>query len=150
LEIIPVMDLMDGVVVRGVAGRREEYRPVQSLLATDARPLTVARAFRDKLQLHRIYLADLDGIQFGRPRYDLHRAIASEGFELYVDAGLREIENAAQLIGRMFADADVSGDLRRLPEPVHESEQPGEPNRRHGQVNPFQPFFSACHVDLAA
>jgi hypothetical protein len=49
LEIIPVMDLMDGVV--RVAGREEYHRPSQ---LADARPLTVARAFRDKLQLHRI------------------------------------------------------------------------------------------------
>ena len=28
MEVIPVLDLKGGLVVRGVAGRRDEYRPV--------------------------------------------------------------------------------------------------------------------------
>ena len=41
--VIPVIDLKDGVVVRGVAGRRDEYRPIESRFASDPRPATVAQ-----------------------------------------------------------------------------------------------------------
>ncbi len=88
---------MNGLVVRGVAGRRNEYRPVQSRLAADPSPLGVARAFRDQLGLSRFYLADLDGIQHGRPRFDIHQSLAEEGFELLVDAGLRDVAGAGEL-----------------------------------------------------
>jgi uncharacterized protein related to proFAR isomerase len=30
MQVIPVIDLKDGVVVHGIAGRREEYRPLVS------------------------------------------------------------------------------------------------------------------------
>ena len=33
MEVIPVIDLLGGQVVRGVAGRRDEYRPIVSQIA---------------------------------------------------------------------------------------------------------------------
>ena len=48
---IPVLDVLNGVIVRGVGGRRNEYRPVESVLTQSARPLDVAQAFRDRLSL---------------------------------------------------------------------------------------------------
>ena len=44
MQVIPVIDVMHGQVVRGVAGRRSEYRPIETILAADTRPSTVARA----------------------------------------------------------------------------------------------------------
>jgi hypothetical protein len=44
MRILPVLDLMNGVVVRGVGGRRSEYRPVASRLAVSADPADVAAA----------------------------------------------------------------------------------------------------------
>ncbi len=43
LQIIPVIDLQHGMVVRAAGGRRHEYRPLVSKLADDAQPVTVAR-----------------------------------------------------------------------------------------------------------
>ena len=68
---IPVLDVLNGVIVRGVGGRRNEYRPVESVLTPSARPLDVARAFRDRLSLTTLYLADLDGILRQRPNEDV-------------------------------------------------------------------------------
>src|SRR5579872_5647704 len=47
MRIVPVLDLLGGVVVRGVGGRRREYRPVVSRLTPSCDPLDVARAFAD-------------------------------------------------------------------------------------------------------
>jgi phosphoribosylformimino-5-aminoimidazole carboxamide ribotide isomerase len=97
VRVIPVLDLKGGVVVRGVGGRRDEYRPVVSTLTDSARPLDVARAFRDRLGLSEYYLADLDAIAGGPPALDVYRALAAEGFRLWVDAGLRDAADAAPL-----------------------------------------------------
>lgn len=94
MQIIPVLDILDGVVVRGVAGRRDEYQPVQSELADSADPLAVARGFRERLGLTRLYLADLDGIVRGAPNRELWRALADDGFELLVDSGVRTVADA--------------------------------------------------------
>ncbi|MFM8221178.1 MAG: nickel transporter, partial [Planctomycetaceae bacterium] len=44
MQVIPVLDLLGGVVVRGVAGQRDSYRPIVSQLVDGAEPLAVARA----------------------------------------------------------------------------------------------------------
>ena len=108
MQIIPVLDILDGSVVRGVAGKRETYRPVESVLADSALPLDVARGFRDQLGLNRLYLADLDGIVHGRPNRQLWRELADEGFELLVDAGVKTVADARQVYDSGAAAAIVA------------------------------------------
>lgn len=95
--ILPVLDLLNGVVVRGVGGRRDEYRPVESVLTTSTHPLDVARAFRERLGLTTLYVADLDGILHQRPNEPFFRQLAAEGFELWIDGGLRSATDASRL-----------------------------------------------------
>lgn len=95
--VLPVVDLMGGQVVRGIAGRRAEYRPVEGVLAGDARPATVARAFAEQLGLRAAYVADLDAIAGGEPDWDAYAVIAACGLELWVDAGAADIYRARKL-----------------------------------------------------
>src|SRR5947207_216178 len=87
--ILPVLDLMHGQIVRGVAGNRAAYRPVESRLVRSADPLTVARAFRTQFGFTEFYLADLDAIQGGRPALDVYHALRADGYRLWIDAGIR-------------------------------------------------------------
>jgi phosphoribosylformimino-5-aminoimidazole carboxamide ribotide isomerase len=98
MRIVPVLDLMQGQVVRGVAGRRQDYRPIRSLLTPSAEPLAVARAFREHYGLTELYVADLDAIAGAPPDVGVYRALQDEGFTLLVDAGLRAAADAAPLI----------------------------------------------------
>src|SRR5260221_5310736 len=98
MQVVPVLDLLHGTVVRGVGGRRDEYRPVESRLVANPDALSFARAFRDQLGLTRIYIADLDAILHYRPNLDVYRALSKEGFELLVDAGLRSVESAGTIL----------------------------------------------------
>ena len=59
-RVIPVLDLKDGQAVHAVAGQRSHYQPVRSILHPSADPMDLARAFRDMLGLHKLYLADLE------------------------------------------------------------------------------------------
>jgi phosphoribosylformimino-5-aminoimidazole carboxamide ribotide isomerase len=98
MHVLPVLDLMQGVVVRGVAGQRESYRPVQSQIAAAADPLSVARAFREHFGLTTLYVADLDGILSGRPNLETYRQLVADGFVLWVDAGIRSVQSAENIL----------------------------------------------------
>jgi phosphoribosylformimino-5-aminoimidazole carboxamide ribotide isomerase len=99
MRILPVLDIQAGRVVRGIAGRRQEYRPVVSRLTTSCQPLDVARAFREHFGLTELYLADLDAIAGARPALATYTALRTSGFRLWVDAGVREAVMAAPLAG---------------------------------------------------
>lgn len=88
MRILPVLDLMDGVVVRGVGGRRHEYRPIVSTLTASSQPLDVARAFRAHFGLDELYLADLDAIAGSKPARSVYQDLLADGFRLWVDAGI--------------------------------------------------------------
>lgn len=88
MRVVPVLDLLDGCVVRGFAGRRAEYRPVESALAPGSDPLALARAFRGHFGLSEIYLADLNAIAGAEPAWDTVAALQAEGFALWLDAGI--------------------------------------------------------------
>lgn len=106
---------MHGVVVRGVAGRRESYRPVESRLCTTADPLDVAHAFRSQLGIGDLYVADLDAILAEAPNRTVWQALADAGFTLWIDAGIRSVEDAKGVL-ESGAGAVVVG-LETLPGP---------------------------------
>src|SRR5712692_317964 len=97
MRVIPVMDIMNGVVVRGIGGRREEYRPIVSQLTSSVLPLEVAQAFREQLGFSEIYLADLDAIAGAEPAWKIYRDIQLLGCRLWVDAGIRDVARALDL-----------------------------------------------------
>lgn len=97
LKIIPVIDIRHAVVVRGVAGERHSYRPVESRLTPSHAVVDVAEAIRGEFGLSELYVADLDAILDDSPHFDLYRDLANRGFQLAVDAGLRDMQRAATL-----------------------------------------------------
>ncbi|MDA1052141.1 MAG: HisA/HisF-related TIM barrel protein [Planctomycetota bacterium] len=98
MQIIPVIDLKDGVVVRGVAGRRELYRPVESVLGCDATPNSVADAFVSRLGFQSVYVADLDAIAGAEPNWAAYQAITSTGLRPMVDAGTNCVERTSGFV----------------------------------------------------
>jgi len=102
MRIIPVLDVMHGEVVRGVGGRRQEYRPLVSRLTPSSRPLDVANALASHFGCRELYVADLDAIGGGEPAWPLYAALHEQGFRLWVDAGIRRPTRAGQL-----ADAGI-------------------------------------------
>lgn len=101
--IIPVLDVMDGVVVRGVAGERERYRPIQSQLTSASDPLDVAMAIRDRFGLSELYVADLDGIMRQRIQTGVLEQLVEAGFTLNVDAGKTDVAGVRELLERGIA-----------------------------------------------
>ena len=95
MQIIPVLDLLGSQVVRGVAGRRDQYRPLVTRLVEGSDPVTIATAIRGAFGLRQLYVADLDAILYRRLNTSLLRALCTDRFSLMVDAGLRSADEAA-------------------------------------------------------
>lgn len=89
-RIIPVIDVMGGAIVRAVGGRRDEYRPLTSIIATSTDPTQAAKAVMAAVGADEVYVADLDAI-VGRPpsAFEVVRSLAEAGFDVSVDAGVR-------------------------------------------------------------
>ena len=62
MDVIPVLDVQDGVVVRAVRGDSANYRPLETPLAATSDPVDVAKGLRALYPFRRLYVADLDGI----------------------------------------------------------------------------------------
>jgi len=98
MRILPVLDLKTGLIVRGIAGRRDKYRPVVSGISSSAEPRQVAEAFRDQFGLNNLYLADLDAIAGSAPALSLYVELIQRGFHLWVDAGIQQPGMTAPLV----------------------------------------------------
>jgi phosphoribosylformimino-5-aminoimidazole carboxamide ribotide isomerase len=97
MQVIPVIDIRNGAVVRAVAGRRSEYRPVETPLAKTSAPRDVACGLMSLHPFRTLYIADLDAIE-GRGNNRASIASIGEDFprlRLWVDAGLARADEAS-------------------------------------------------------
>jgi phosphoribosylformimino-5-aminoimidazole carboxamide ribotide isomerase len=98
MRVVPVLDLMSGEVVRGVGGRRHEYRRVVSRLTESSQPCEVARALQTQFGCRQLYVADLDAIGGREPVWSIYSQLQANGFHLWVDAGIRDLARSCQLV----------------------------------------------------
>lgn len=98
MRIIPVIDVLAGVVVRAVGGRRADYRPVRSKLTPSASPLAVARKLIEVTGAEEVYVADLDAITGqGGGTVAAELADALPETRIWIDQGLRTEADIARL-----------------------------------------------------
>src|SRR5258708_2730767 len=133
MRLIPVLDLKNEQVVRGVGGRRDEYRPIVSCLTPSSRPIDVARALVENFRPNELYVADLDAIAGAAPDWDSLAELRGLGVDLWVDAGIRDPLAALQL-----AKAGIAGVVLGL-ESINGPEVLAETLRRLG---PERTIFS--------
>jgi phosphoribosylformimino-5-aminoimidazole carboxamide ribotide isomerase len=121
MRVIPVLDVRRGQAVRAVAGARDHYGPLRSVLHEGTDPIALARAARDAWSLPDLYLADLDAI-LGEspPAWGIFRAIADLGLDLWADAGVRETSEARPLIEAGVGRIVVGLETIRGPEALAE------------------------------
>jgi phosphoribosylformimino-5-aminoimidazole carboxamide ribotide isomerase len=100
VRIVPVIDLQGGVVVRGVAGRREEYRPIVSQLVSEPTPRAIAKAFSHQFGFRETYVADLDAIAGQPPDCASYGEVASCGLSPWIDAGVTSAVDAQKLLAQ--------------------------------------------------
>jgi HisA/HisF family protein len=101
MEIIPVIDLKGGQVVRAQMGQRELYRPIETPLAPTSDPLDVTRGLLSIFPFQALYVADLDAIE-GTGNSDAVLARlrdAHPALELWIDNGVAEAAAARRFLG---------------------------------------------------
>ena len=113
LQVIPVLDLAHGQVVRGVRGDRAAYRPIVSRLVAGSEPVAIAEALLPPVVPglaagSPLYVADLDAIQGGAPQVGtLRRLLASrDDLCLWLDAGVAGPGEGAALRDALGASGD--------------------------------------------
>jgi phosphoribosylformimino-5-aminoimidazole carboxamide ribotide isomerase len=98
LKVIPVLDILDGVAVHAVRGRRKEYKPLKSVVCDSANPVDVAEAFV-KFGFRALYIADLNAIMGNGENSAVIERIAEEtGLQLMLDAGVADIASARTVL----------------------------------------------------
>ena len=93
MEVIPVIDLKNGTVVRARMGQRDRYLPIETPLSRSSDPVDVTRGLLSIFPFRTLYVADLDAIGgagdngpvLGRLRNDF------PGLQLWVDNGIADI-----------------------------------------------------------
>ncbi|MCL4429483.1 MAG: HisA/HisF-related TIM barrel protein [Chloroflexi bacterium] len=98
MKVIPVIDVLNGIAVHAVRGKRSEYKPLESILFKSAEPVEVAKAFKT-LGFTELYVADLDAIIDCSTNFQPLKTVADQtGTKLMVDAGVTSIERAQKLL----------------------------------------------------
>ncbi|MFM2396166.1 MAG: hypothetical protein RLZZ434_748 [Pseudomonadota bacterium] len=95
MQVIPVIDLLNGEVVHAKKGLRQTYQPMHSPLCSSSDPLTVVAAIMAMHPFKQLYIADLNAIQKlpnkTRSNYASIAQIshAYPELELWLDAGFQ-------------------------------------------------------------
>ena len=119
MEVVPVIDLTQGIAVHAQGRVRAEYAPVRSVLTPSAPgdPISLIRAYRDVLGAQVCYIADLDAIRGGPVQRSLIRDLAEfrTGFmgELLVDGGASGRDGALEVLSAGASDAVVGMETLR-------------------------------------
>jgi len=102
IEVIPVIDLKDGTVVRARYGLRHSYAPISTPLARTSAPLDIAAGLLTIHPFRTVYIADLDSIE-SRGSQESTLASLSAAFPsvvFWVDAGVRDAADARSWLAR--------------------------------------------------
>ncbi|MEX3957820.1 HisA/HisF-related TIM barrel protein [Trinickia sp. EG282A] len=105
MQVIPVLDLLDGHAVRAQRGERASYRPIRSPLAGTSEPVSLARALVAAIGATTLYIADLDAIL--APGRDDHAAQLAAlrstlpDIEIWLDAGFADYAAMRALFDRI-------------------------------------------------
>lgn len=97
MQVIPVIDLLNGLVVHAQQGQRADYAPVRSQLTSDSDLFAIVEALLTVYPFKTFYIADLNSIQ--QKQCDAsHRALIEKlcnqypDISFWVDAGVHSTE----------------------------------------------------------
>lgn len=121
MDVIPVLDLKGGTVVRARMGRRDQYRPIATSLSPTSDACDVARGLLSIHPFPVVYVADLDAIERNGDNRVVLRLLRSEfpHVMLWVDNGLADLAAAedwlAGGLGHLVlgSEAQADGELVR-------------------------------------
>ena len=101
MDVIPVIDLMGGVVVRARMGERDAYRPIETTLSPTSDPVDVVRGLLSVHPFSTLYVADLDAILRRGDNFSALRRIraAAPALGLWIDNGAADEAGLEAILG---------------------------------------------------
>lgn len=107
MDVILAMDLMDGYVVHGKSGNREEYKPLNWGLSPSAEPISYMSVMKPRYA----YVADLDRIEMTGDHTETILRLASIPEKIWVDRGCsipeEYLPGVNNIVGTESADAPL-------------------------------------------
>ena len=97
MQIVPVIDVLDGEVVHGRAGNRETYRRIRSQLTESVKPREVLDCLVKATAAKTVYVADLNGLMQRPVQTDVLNQLAEAGVGRMIDAGIRSADVVKRL-----------------------------------------------------
>jgi len=115
MEVIPVIDLKDGIVVHARMGMRSSYAPIETSLSPTSRPTDVARGLLAIFPFKKFYVADLDAIENKGNNTAVLKRLSAEFPELvfWVDAGIADVRHAKRWFKAGFGHLVVGSETQR-------------------------------------
>jgi len=148
MQVIPVLDLLDGHVVRAVRGERTAYRPIESRLCAASEPLAIARALLAASGAHTLYIADLGAILQRGVHVSTLAALraALPGIDLWLDAGFTDYASMREMFERIEAVDHAAPTPRATLVPVFGTESLRDIHALHAaQAAGLAPILSLDH-----
>jgi len=95
MNIIPVIDLMNGQVVHARHGDRQNYLPIQSSPCKSSQPHDVLDALLELYPFDSLYIADINAIQKNGHHFELIENLQKThpDIDIWLDAGFDSKEN---------------------------------------------------------
>lgn len=89
MHIIPVVDIKNGIPVHAIAGKRDDYGPIQNSRFDCSSVFTLCKKIIAELSPKFFYIADLDAIEHGRPNISLLSDLLRLPTHWLMDVGLK-------------------------------------------------------------
>lgn len=122
MEVIPVIDLLNGVVVHAQKGQRNHYSPIRSALCRVSKPKVVVSSLLSIFPFKTIYIADLNAlmktgdnnpvIQSFLENYPNKKFWVDQG--LAMDQKFSSAQNLTPVIGSESVTADTVNDFKTV------------------------------------
>jgi phosphoribosylformimino-5-aminoimidazole carboxamide ribotide isomerase len=115
LQIIPVIDLKGGQVVRARMGDRASYLPIESPLSPTSDPIDVVCGLLAVYPFPTLYIADLNAIQGIGDNLPALRRIRLEvpALRLWIDNGAADLSALEALIGAGLGEPVIGSESQR-------------------------------------
>jgi phosphoribosylformimino-5-aminoimidazole carboxamide ribotide isomerase len=115
MNIIPVLDLRGGVVVRAQMGQRDLYKPIVTPLSPTSDPVDVTRGLLSVHPFTTFYLADLDAIEgTGDNAMVVHCLRAAfPALAFWVDNGIAGVAAAKRWLGAGLGDLVIGSESQK-------------------------------------
>ncbi len=115
MQAIPVIDLMQGQVVRARMGDRASYRALESPLSPTSDAVDVVRGLLEVFPFRTLYVADLDAIQSAGDNVAVLRRIRAEfpALQMWIDNGAADPGAVEALVGANLGTPVVGSESQR-------------------------------------